>query len=271
MLDAAGGALKALYIMGANPATERPAWAANLDKLDLLIVQDLFMTETAALADVVLPAVSWAEVDGTFTNLERRVQRAPRAVRDPQSKAAPDWMILDHLANRMGVNWPYADERAITKEIAETIPTYHGMSWDALGDQGLQYDAVRPALAFRSVEAPAAPTAGDQSLALVTGTVLYDGGTLFRLTEQMHAMAFGPAALIHPDDAARLGIAEGDAIVIRSEQGELALDAKFHRTVQPGTVWVPESLAGAPVGALLAGNAAAAVTVAAQRLEPAGA
>ena len=99
MLDGAGDTVKALYVMGANPASERPAWADTLDKLDFLVVQELFLTETAASADVVLPAVSWAEQDGTFTNLERRVQRAPKSLGDPQSKAAPDWMILDHLAS----------------------------------------------------------------------------------------------------------------------------------------------------------------------------
>ena len=122
MLDEAGGAIKALYIMGANPATEDAAWAKNLENIDFLVVQELFLTETAAMADVVLPAISWAEADGTFTNLERRVQRANKAVRDPQSKAAPDWMILDHLATRMGTNWPYGDERAITREISESRP-----------------------------------------------------------------------------------------------------------------------------------------------------
>ncbi len=268
MLDQAGDSIKALYIMGANPATEHPAWADNLGKLDLLIVQDLFMTETAAKADVVLPALGWGEVDGTFTNLERRVQRAPRAVCDPHSKAAPDWMILDHLAYRMGVNWPFADERAITKEISETVPIYAGLTWDALGDQGLQYDAssVRPQPAFRTVEQSAQAAPDDQALALVTGTVLYDGGTMFRLTPQMHDMAFGPAALIHPDDAARLEIAEGDVMIVRSPQGELALQAKFHPTVQPGTVWIPEGLADMPVG-VLTGGAAESVTIQAQRAE----
>ena len=116
--------IKALYVMGANPASERPTWAANLDKLDLLVVQELFLTETAAKADVVLPALSWAEADGTFTNLERRVQRAPKALRNPDSKAAADWMILDHLANRLGINWPFGDERAITQEIAAAAPLY---------------------------------------------------------------------------------------------------------------------------------------------------
>lgn len=273
MLDEAGGSIQALYIMGANPASEQPAWSANLDKLELLVVQDLFMTETAAKADVVLPAVGWGEVDGTFTNLERRVQRAPRAVRDPQSKAAPDWMILDHLAHRMGVNWPFADENAITKAISDTVPLYAGLTWDALGDQGLQYDAtaVRQQPALRKVEQPAPIPTGDDELALVTGTVLYDGGALFRFTPQMHDMAFGPAALIHPDDAAKLGIAAGDTITVRSGQGELTLQAKFHPTVLPGTIWIPESLSDAPVGELLGDEAAASVAIHAQRAEAVGA
>ena len=94
MLDGAGRSLKALYIMGANPASERPTWAARLDQLDFLIVQDLFLTETAALADVVFPA-SVGRRATTFTNLERRwVTETPKAVRNSHSKAAPDWMML---------------------------------------------------------------------------------------------------------------------------------------------------------------------------------
>ena len=107
-----------------------------------MVVQELFLTETAQLADVVLPAVTWAECDGTFTNLERRVQRARKAIDDPNSKAAPDWMILEHLAARLGFDWAYSDEHGITSEISEAIPLYTGMTWDALGDQGLQWDAA---------------------------------------------------------------------------------------------------------------------------------
>ena len=142
MLADAGGSVKALFVMGADPASERPAWAANLDKLDFLVVQELFLTETAKLADVVLPAVSWAESDGTFTNLERRVQRAPKALADPQTKAAPDWMILDHLAGHMDATWSYSSVQSVTQEISTAIPIYAGMTWDALGDQGLQWDAA---------------------------------------------------------------------------------------------------------------------------------
>jgi NADH-quinone oxidoreductase subunit G len=263
MLDEAGDAIKALYIMGSDPASENDTWAKNLDRLDLLVVQELMLTETAALADVVLPAVSWAEVDGTFTNLEGRVQRANKAVRDPQSKAAPDWMILDHLATRMGNNWPYADERAITREISVTIPLYKGLDWDALGDQGQQYDAgsVRPAPQLREIKQADAPGSSDQGLILVSGTVTYDDGNMFRLTPQMRNMAFGRAAGISPSDAAKLGIEEGTPLVVQNERGQLTLAAKISEQVLPGTLWIPESLAGAPVGNLLNDAAVTTVTV----------
>jgi predicted molibdopterin-dependent oxidoreductase YjgC len=263
MLDEAGSAIKALYIMGANPATENLQWAKNLDNLDLLVVQDLFLTETAHLADVVLPAVSWAESDGTFTNLERRVQRANRAVRDPQSKAAPDWMILDHLATRMGVNWPYADERGITREISEVISLYKGMTWDALGDQGLQYDAgkIRPAAQLRKLQQVETPTLSDGELFLVGGSVTYDDGTLFKLTETMRNYAFGRNAGINAQDAAKLGIEDGAPIVVENERGTLALNAKIHEQVLPGTLWIPESIEGAPVGTLLDSSGVTKVSV----------
>ncbi|MEZ4870273.1 MAG: NADH-quinone oxidoreductase subunit NuoG [Caldilineaceae bacterium] len=256
MLNSAGKEIKALYIMGANPASERSEWAANLDKLDFLVVQDLFLTETAQKADVVLPALSWAENDGTFTNLERRVQRAPKAVRDPQSKAAADWMILDHLANRMGVNWGFADERAITLEITKAASIYSGLTWEALGDQGLQWDAnkVRPKGVYRAAEQRLITT-DNNPYALVSGTVLFDGGNLFHLTSQMQDLSFGARVGVNPADAESLGIGDGAAVKVSNKHGELTLTAKIDGQVKQGTVWIPESLSSAPVGALLNGRA----------------
>ncbi len=256
MLDGAGKEIKALYVMGANPASERPEWAANLDKLDFLVVQELFLTETAKLADVVLPAVSWAESSGTFTNLERRVQRAPKAVRDPQSKAAPDWMILDHLATRMGTNWPYAAEHGITAEITKAVPLYAGLTWEALGDQGMQWDAKALNLQPTSQEAnqQAIATNEEYPLSLVSGTVLYDGGDLFRRTKQMQNVAFSTIVGLNPADAAGLGVTDGSPVLVRSVHGELTMAVKIEAQVQPGTAWIPESLPGAPVGALLNGS-----------------
>lgn len=256
MLDAAGKEIKALYIMGANPASERPTWATNLDKLDFLVVQELFLTETAKLADVVLPAVSWAESNGTFTNCERRVQRAPKAFSNPHSKAAPDWMIIDHLATRMGSNWPYANEKGITAEIAEAVPIYAGLTWDALGDQGVQWDAaqVRPQLAYHKAEQLPLPAMANGELALVTGAVTYDGGTMFHQGAIMPRIAFPTAVVLNPADATRLQVEEGSTVKVRSINGELTLAAKLDGQIQPGTAWIPEGLLNAPVGALLNGS-----------------
>jgi NADH-quinone oxidoreductase subunit G len=263
MLDSAGSAIKALYIMGANPASERPEWAANLEQLDFLVVQELFLTETAQRADVVLPAVSWAEVDGTFTNLEGRVQRAPRAVRNPHSKAAPDWMILDHLATRMGSNWPYANERGVTAEITRAIPIYAGLTWEALGDQGLQWDRTLLPRLLEQNKADQLPIErgnGDH-LALVTGTVLFDGGNLFRSTPHLHNIAHPTVVGLNPADAERLGVADGAEVTVSTGHGAVTLAARLDTQVQPGTAWIPESLPGAPVGALLNGSDHALVTI----------
>jgi NADH-quinone oxidoreductase chain G len=257
MLDDAGNNIKAMLIMGADPASERPAWAENLDRLDFLVVQELFLTETAQKADVVLPAVSWAECDGTFTNLERRVQRATKAVKNPNSKAAPDWMILDHLAGAFGVRWPFTSEKEVTAEIALAVPNYAGLTWDALGDLGVQWGAaaVAPPLAFQRAEQVELGKADETHYNVVSGTVLYDGGALFGMTEQMARMSFGATVGINPGDAARMGIAAGDKLRVQNSHGALILAARLDPQVQPGAVWIPESLPAAPVGSLLNGHA----------------
>ena len=250
--------MKALFVMGANPADESPDRAANLENLDLLVVSDLLLTATAQKADVVLPALGWSEGDGTFTNLERRVQRAPRAVTNPKSRAAPDWMMLTHLARQMGAAWPFADARSVTAEISRVVRAYAGLTWDALGDQGIQWDAdsVPAATGQHDDESVSAedPAAGDYPFSLVTGTVLYDGGTLFRLTEQMQGMAHGATVSLNPTDAAAIGVEAGSPVSVQSEQGSLELTVAVDVQVQSGTAWIPESLPGAPVGALLNGS-----------------
>ncbi len=250
--------MKALFVMGANPADESPDWAANLENLDLLVVSDLLLTATAQKADVVLPALGWSEGDGTFTNLERRVQRAPRAVTNPKSRAAPDWMMLTHLARQMGAAWPFADARSVTAEISRVVRAYAGLTWDALGDQGIQWDAdsVPAATGQHDDESVSAedPAAADYPFSLVTGTVLYDGGTLFRLTEQMQGMAHGATVSLNPTDAAAIGVEAGSPVSVQSEQGSLELTVAVDVQVQSGTAWIPESLPGAPVGALLNGS-----------------
>ncbi len=252
--------MRALFVNGANPGAESPDWSARLEELELLVVTDLLTTETAQKADVVLPALGWAESDGTYTNLERRVQRAPKAVTDPKSRAAPDWMMLTHLAKQMGANWPFSDARSVTAEIARAVPAYAGLTWEALGDQGLQWDANSAPATESSVGRTSeglpefAAENGEFPLSLVTGTVLYDGGTLFSLTDQMHGMAHGATVTLNPVDAAEFGLDQGSAVKVQSEQGHLDLNVGIDVQVQTGTAWIPESLPGAPVGALLNGS-----------------
>jgi predicted molibdopterin-dependent oxidoreductase YjgC len=221
-------------------------------------VQELMLTETAQRADVVLPGLSWAEQDGTFTNLERRVQRAPKALGNPQSKAAPDWMILSHLASYFDTQWSYTTARAVTQEITTANPLYNGMSWERLGDLGQQWSVadapyVRPEPRLQDVAQPPLPPA-DGGLRLVNSPALYDGGNLFVLTPQMANMAFGPHAALNPLDAERLGLAADDSVQVRNEHGTIRLAVKLEPAVKPGTVWIPASLPGAPVGALLNGG-----------------
>lgn len=256
MLDAAGSYIKGLYVMGSDPASERSEWAANLDNLDFLVVQDLFMTETAQMADVVLPAVSWAEENGTFTSCERRVQRAPKAFAQPHSNAASDWMIIAHLAHFMNAGWRYENEFSVLEEISQVVPIYEGITWDSIGDQGLQWDAAA-VQADASVEVAVQadmPVGNQHPFALVAGTVTYDSGNMFGLTDQMHDMSYGAVVGVNPSDAADLKLDDDADVTVRSAYGELALKVKINAKVQPGTAWIPESLPGAPVGSLLNGS-----------------
>ncbi len=267
MLNSAGDDVKALLIMGANPASERSAWVEKLSKLDLLVVNELYLTETAQLADVVLPAVSWAESDGTFTNLERRVQRAPKTLENQHTKAAPDWLILDHIASRMGVNWPFADVQGITEEITKAIPIYGEMEWDALGDQGLQWDASMAPTAT-AIEAPSpkeAPSLTEsptttRAFALIGGTVVYDGGTMFYRTEQMRDRVYY-GVYLNPGDAENLGIEDGHMVQIISDAATITLPAHPNEQVLPGRVWIPESQLGVRMRDLYGNSTTASVDI----------
>ncbi len=285
---AAAGRLRALYLVGSDPASQGPAGAAALQKVDFLVVQDLFLTESAKLADVVLPAVSWAETDGTFTNLERRVQRAPKALGDPHSQAAPDWLILSELARLWPAVtgeakadtkkskrkagdapklWSYASAQEVLDEITRAVPMYDKLTWAALGDEGKQWpweppkaEAGRPAggvlpTAPRRLVTPerrgAAQAGGDFPYALVAGRTLFNDGTLMRQNEVVAKVAPPAAVSINPADAGREKLAAGQLVTVSSVAGQLTLPLLLDETVQPGTLWIPYSLPGAPVETLL--------------------
>ena len=283
MLEAAAaGRLRALYLVGSDPASQGPAGQAALQKVDFLVVQELFLTESAKLADVVLPAVSWAETDGTFTNLERRVQRAAQAIANPHSQAAPDWLIFTEMAKLWPAvageakaegkkskrkssgaarQWGYGSAAEVLDEITRAAPMYDKLSWDALGDEGTQWplaDAAGSplsAVASRRLTPPerrsVAPGRDEYPYALVAGQVLFDYGTLMRQTEVTERVAAPVAVSINPADAAREKLAAGQPVSISSAVGQVVLPVRLDETVQPGTLWIPYSLPGAPAETLL--------------------
>ncbi|MCO6451192.1 MAG: molybdopterin-dependent oxidoreductase, partial [Caldilineales bacterium] len=255
MLASARGRIKAMYIMGGDPAGERPADAEALKSLDFLVVQDLFLTPTAMLADVVLPAASYVETDGTFTNTERRVQRAPQAVK-PVGKAVADWAILMHLARRYAPDsaaaWATGSAEAVFAEITQAVPLYAGMSYESLGAEGQQWPWDGLPVERRlepHAGAPNLPVSATYPMRLIVSSLLWDDGVVLSATPQMQYLG-NKAAWLHPQDAGRLGVAEGDVVEIRSAVGAIKIAAHLAEAVKSGSVFVPFSMNGAAVGTL---------------------
>ncbi|MCC7354327.1 MAG: NADH-quinone oxidoreductase subunit NuoG, partial [Anaerolineae bacterium] len=269
------GDLSGLYVLGADPAGDNPMVAAALEQIPFLVVQDLFMTETAALAHVVLPAASFAEGEGTFTNLERRVQRLGKALRPP-GESLPDWAILMNLANRWSVPeeksrkgkekkqraaWNYANAASILAEMAKAMPIYNGLSWDSLGAEGRQWPAdalPKTPRRFQRAEAQTPTTDGDYPFALAVGSLLYDAGNLlYHTDEQFKEVIPGPHVLMNRSDAERLGVAEGQEVTLVSPVGQARVRATVSDKVRAGILWMAESLEDAPAETLLNGTGAA--------------
>lgn len=273
MFDAAlVGDLKTMYIMGEDPvlsdANSRHV-AKALSRLDFLVVQNLFLTETAKLAHVVLPAASFAEKDGTFTNTERRIQRVRKAI-EPIGNSRPDSTIIQELANRMGYPLEYCHPKEILAEMASLAPIYGGVSFDRLESKGLQWpvpDKEHPGTPFlhgggkfssgigRFIPTEYLPPAelpdNQYPLLLTTGRMLYHYNVSTHPYSQRLA-TFRPAerAMIHPVDAAHLGIHDGDGIIVSSRRGEVRAAAWVTNAVQPGVVWMSFHFPASPVNEL---------------------
>lgn len=284
-----GGGVKGLFVIGANPAAQ-PVLAEALRKLDFLVVQDLFLTETAQLADVVLPACSFAEADGTYTNLERRVQRGPQGIR-PVGESRPDWAILAALAEKWlaaqtfegaetarGTDlpewkrkkrkaktgpapkpWNYPNAQAVLEEIGRVAPFYAALRWDALGEQGLQWSArdVRWGTRDWGATTPQPPVPNPQpgSFLLVGGPLLWDGGLFMQYApEQVRKLTPAPFVALNPADLAALKLAEGSQVTVASASASVILALKADASVQPGTAWIPANLPGLPAEILGSGR-----------------
>lgn len=258
---AANGDIKMLYIMGENPMVSDPDLnhvKHALEHTEFLVVQDIFLTETAELADVVLPAAAFAEKDGTFSNTERRVQRVRKAINAP-GQAKPDWMILMDLMNRLGYNKTYNNPSEIFDEIASVTPSYAGIDYERIEDKGIQWPCPtkdhpgtsylhggkfsRGKGLFMGIEYkdPAELPDDEYPMILTTGRVLYQyhTRTMTGKVEGLNKKVPESYVEINPDTAAKLGINDGDKVKVTSRRGTITVKAKVSDIVEDSVVFIP--------------------------------
>jgi formate dehydrogenase major subunit len=266
------GELKALYIIGENPLVSDPDLnhaEASLKHLDFLVVQDIFLTETAQLADVVLPATCFAEKEGTFSNTERRVQRVRKAV-DAPGDCKDDWQVLCEVATRMGYPMQYDDSRAILAEIAQLTPSYAGITYERIEDEGLHWPVphsehpgtpilhreqfTRGKGLFHVIEyiPPAELTDDEYPLFLTTGRVLYHyhTGTMTMKTDGLNERVPECFVEISPKDAALYDLTDGALVEIASRRGKIQARIQVSTKAVSGTVFIPFHFAKAAANRL---------------------
>ena len=266
------GELKSLYIIGENPLVSDPDLnhaEKSLSALDFLVVQDIFLTETAKMADVVLPSKCFAEKNGTFTNTERRVQRVRKAVESP-GEAMDDWKIICEIAKRMGYDMAYADSREIMKEIADVTPSYGGIDYDRIEAEGIHWpcpSASHPGTPilhrdqfsrgkglFHAIEyaEPAELPDDEYPMYMTTGRVLYHyhTGTMTMKSEGLNERVSECYVEISSDDAAKYGLEDGSKAKVVSRRGDIVATVKVSPVAIPGTVFVPFHFAQAAANKL---------------------
>lgn len=256
MESASSGKLKAMVVIGENPVLrglDRNYITKNLKKLDFLVVQDLFLTETAQLAHAVLPGVTFAEKDGTFITLDGLVQKINVAF-PPKEEAKPDWWILTQLANQLGVSWNYEYVEQILAEISQTVKGFENIKYDDLGRDGIYINYPNNSLEFRVQNLELAnhrpETRDPEFLDLLTGNVLIHSGTMTRYSKILESLSDHPYVSISRVDAKRLNIKEGQTIAVESDKGTLMLPAVITKHQTEGTIFVPNNFTQAHVNSL---------------------
>jgi NADH-quinone oxidoreductase subunit G len=238
----AGERMGALYVAGTDPLIaypDRDFVGRALRAVDLLVVQDTFLTDTAGLAEVVLPAAGYGEESGTFTNNEGRTQKV-RKFREPAFEARDNLAIFDFVAALRNQGLQVSTQGEIFDEIARLVPAYRGLTHNELGPDGA-FTKVAPALpAGEFFAAPSAPAAAD-GLTLITGDCLFHNGYLSERSEILNTVANDPYVAMSVQDAARLCLSDGDQVVVRSARGELTAQLKVNRQFPEGLVFVPEN------------------------------
>lgn len=274
----ADGRLKALYVIGENPRLSDPDWnhlRSAMKRLEFLVVQDIFLSETAQVADVVFAAASCAEKEGTVTNTERRCQRIRPAV-EPVGESLPDWRILCLLAQAMGYPMDYSGPREIFEEIADLAPAlYGGMRYERLGIDGLQWPCPtldhpgtpflhrhrfsRGLGQFHVVEHqdPMEQPSPEMPFYVTTGRMFahYHTGTMTRITPSLDAEQKDGYVEMHPEDAQHMGIRDGELIRVSSRRGQVEAPARLTRRVSRGMVFVPIHFGESPANVVTSAEA----------------
>jgi predicted molibdopterin-dependent oxidoreductase YjgC len=250
------GQIKALYVLGENPLATFPASMevrAALERLELLVVQDPFLTETAKMADFVLPACTYAEKDGTFTNFEGRVLRIRQAM-DPLGESLPDWHIMTALANAMGCRWEYQSANDIQSEIMKLLPGYYNLGqprkFAPALDQYLSNGYAGEVKArYRTSQASVERA---RPFMLIMGQLLMHSGKLSTQASGLIKIAPNTGKLrMNIRDMERLGMQDGTKVRLISDRGSLQLAVQPDQSIAPGTCFFPEHFNEPPVKDLL--------------------
>ena len=256
------GKLKGLFVIGENPKLSDPDWNHlnhALKKLDFLVVQELFLSETAQVADVVFSAASSAEKDGTFTNTERRCMRINKAI-EPIANTLPDWEIICRLSTAMGYEMKYNHPEEIFNEMTALTPkSYAGMTYERLGIDGLQWpcpDQNHPGTPYLHKDAfargkgkfhgidhkdPAELPDKDYPFFLTTGRMFahFHTGTMTRVSRHLDVEQTTGYVEINPKDAEAIDVCENDILILSSRRGEMEVPARITLAVPPGTLFLP--------------------------------
>ncbi|HLH65661.1 MAG TPA: formate dehydrogenase subunit alpha [Solirubrobacteraceae bacterium] len=262
--SALAGGVRGMYMLGENPFLSDPnvnKVRKALSKLEFLVVQDIFLTETAEFADVILPASSYLEKEGTYTNTDRRVQLG-RKVLDPPGQARVDWEIVQEIARRVGLPWSYSSPREIFDEMVSVMPSYANLSYDNLGLTGKLYPNDDPEHSDGTVVMfgdrfntpdglahlvpaewlPAKELPDDEyPFVLNTGRLLehWHTGTMTRRSYALDAIAPRAQVFVNPQDAAEHGWEDGGRVRVRSRRGEIELELRVSHAEARGNCFIP--------------------------------
>ncbi len=272
------GKIRAMYIIGENPKLSDPDWNHlnnALKKLDFIVVQDIFLSETAQIADVVFASACLAEKDGTFTNTERRCARINKAV-EPAGNALSDWEIISKLSTAMGYEMSYSSAEEIFNEMTGlTEKSYGGMTYDRLGIDGLQWPCpdhdhpgtqylhkesfARGKGKFHAVEfkEPAEHACEEYPFLLTTGRMFahFHTGTMTRVSRHLDVEQKTAYVEINPVDAENLKVKTDDPVLLTSRRGNMEVPARITDNVKPGTVFLPIHFGESPANILTDSNA----------------